>query len=298
MDANRTALIEALKRQYGESHLPRFVKKIKHPIRYYLPKIIARIGAVRHTQCRTFYGKEIGVYLPESVSTELYRNGFFEHDLSFSLITLLKAGDTFIDVGTHLGYFSLLASQMVGDRGNVFSFEPTPRTREALIDNTRHTDNITVVPFAAWDDNTQLDFNDFGWVRSAWNSLFAPRLTTPIEGTSIQVDAVRLDDFFAEKGLVPDFIKIDAESAESQVLKGLEKTLSTIRPSLSLEVGDFALEGVPTSRELIDRITSFGYDVFEVKDWKLCIHQPRETYEYDNLIFIHRDRQNAGTNPV
>ena len=291
MTANRTALIKALQGAHRQSVRAKPLRKILHPVRYYWPKILARFGTIAHKQCKTFFGDKIGIYLPEPVSTHLYRYGFFEHELSFTLIELLNEGDVFIDVGTHIGYFTLLSSKLVGENGKVISFEPTPRTRNALISNIAGRKNISIAPFAAWDTKTQLEFNDFGWIQSAWNSLFSARLEATPSGDVILVDTVRLDDYFEENNIVPDFIKIDAESAESQVLSGLKNTLATVHPHISLEVGDFNIEGVPTSRELIDLICGYGYKVFEFRQWELCEHLPKESYEYDNLFFIHPDKK-------
>ena len=51
-------------------------------------------------------------------------NEFYERGASLFLIKCLKEGDTFIDVGSHIGYFSLLAASIVGNSGKVYSFEP------------------------------------------------------------------------------------------------------------------------------------------------------------------------------
>src|SRR5262249_21386484 len=57
----------------------------------------------------------------------------------------LRAGDTFWDIGANIGWFSLLASKIVGSDGKVFSFEPSPDVFNLLSANTRGLNSIRVI---------------------------------------------------------------------------------------------------------------------------------------------------------
>jgi len=59
---------------------------------------------------------------------KLYQYGFFEEGLTRAIIEKLRPGDTFVDIGAHVGYYTILASLLVGAEGHVVAFEPTPRT--------------------------------------------------------------------------------------------------------------------------------------------------------------------------
>ena len=85
---------------------------------------------------------------------------------------------------------------------------------------------------------------------------------------------------------MPTFIKIDAESAEQRVLRGLRRTIEQHHPILSLEIGDYNLPGVPSSAELIRSIIEQGYDAFEYRDGTFVRHRLADHYGYDNLIFM------------
>ena len=63
---------------------------------------------------KTFWDGEIEVILPEMVSISIWRNGFVESDVTIYLLKYLNNGETFVDIGAHFGFYSLLASSIVG----------------------------------------------------------------------------------------------------------------------------------------------------------------------------------------
>jgi hypothetical protein len=89
--------------------------------------------------------------------------------------------------------------------------------------------------------------------------------------------------------LTPGFIKIDAESAESQVIEGLSETLRQHHPALTVEVGDHSADQPISSRELLDSICSnYNYRPVEFADGKIQPHEPRDRYGYDNILLLPR----------
>jgi hypothetical protein len=97
---------------------------------------------------------------------------------------------------------------------------------------------------------------------------------------------VRLDDYFAERGITPDFVKIDVESAEIYVLRGMENLLATTRPAVSVETGDYAWTGAGDTRECIRFLLDRGYRCFEYGAGRLLPHHEKSSYGYDNLLFL------------
>ncbi|MEZ4982586.1 MAG: hypothetical protein R2769_13585 [Saprospiraceae bacterium] len=92
------------------------------------------------TKSKTFWGEEMILLLPSS--TDIYLTGGKSHDseirLAKFLIHQLRPGDTFVDIGTHYGYFTLLALEIVGASGKVFSLEASPVNFSILEKNTRN----------------------------------------------------------------------------------------------------------------------------------------------------------------
>ena len=286
MEVQRDALLERLRRQAQLSSAPRAVRLRHLPFRLVLPRLLDAAGLTWPVTAKTFFGRPLRVHLPDLVGVKLYQYGFFEEGLTRAIIEKLRPGDSFLDIGAHIGYYTVLASLLVGSEGHVVSFEPTPRTRTELSANTERLTNVQIVPMAAWDATERLTLQDFGWRQSSFNSVVAARVDGNRRSESIEVEAVAVDDWLAAHGIVPAFIKIDAESAEERVLRGLRRTIERHHPILSLEIGDYNLPGVPSSAELIRSIVDLGYDACEYRDGTFIEHRLADRYSYDNLIFI------------
>lgn len=288
MEIPRDALLERLSRQAKLSSASREVRLRRLPFRLLLPRLLHATGLTWPVTAKTFFGRRMHVHLPDLVGIKLYQYGFFEEGLTRVIIEKLRPGDIFVDIGAHVGYYTILASLLVGAEGRVVSFEPTPRTRKELSANTADLGNVQVVPMAAWDATERLTLQDFGWRQSSFNSVAAARVTGSTRFESIEVEAVAVDDWLEAHGIVPAFIKIDAESAEQRVLRGLRRTIEQHHPILSLEVGDYDLPSVPSSAELIGSIVEQGYDAIEYRDGTFIKHRLANSYGYDNLIFTPR----------
>ncbi len=249
-----------------------------------------RLAAPVQCNVQTFWGDVMTVVLPEAVSNEIAIAGTYETDLTIALIQLLEPGMVFFDIGAHRGYFSLLASRLVGPTGQVHAFEPTPGTYELLSANARTHRNIHTNNVAVYSESKELIFHDYGLFAPAFNSLYAPRMSKEVAARMAvedrRVPAISIDDYVRTSGIRPNFIKIDAESAELDILKGMAETLRTIRPALTLETGDMDLEGVASTRDLIHFACSFGYTPIDISEGQIRSHQIQNRYDYGNLLFV------------
>jgi len=151
------------------------------------------------------------------------------------------------DVGAHVGFYSLLASILVGPAGRVVAFEPWP---ENIVYLKKHLylnrlENVTVVEKAVSDCTGEAWFQE-GSCRSTGH--LSP------QGT-LKVKTIRLDDFVQENpALAPDYLKIDVEGAELAVLAGAEKLLADFRPTIFL-----ATHGREIHRRCCDFLWARGY---------------------------------------
>lgn len=153
----------------------------------------------------------LGTYEPE-------QTGLFERHV--------RPGDTVLDVGAHVGYYTVLSAVLAGPSGAVWSFEPNPTNAGFL---RRHVEinglaQVRVEQAAVSDAEGTARF-DFG-TGSGTGHLSS-------DG-AIEVRTVRLDDFCAAHGIVPGAIKIDVEGAEAAVLEGGAKTIESARPVIFL----------------------------------------------------------------
>ena len=151
----------------------------------------------------------------------------WEADVVAFMRRRLAPGMTVADVGAHVGYFSLLASQIVGESGRVFAVEVERRTLELLRANLwRHgCDNVTVVPVAAYDRRGHVRFvsNADGLSGSSIDDH---------EGMAVtMVPCAPLDDLLPDAEV--DVIKIDVERVEPEVVRGAERL---IRRAATLDI--------------------------------------------------------------
>ncbi|MBC7921462.1 MAG: FkbM family methyltransferase [Ferruginibacter sp.] len=162
--------------------------------------------------------------------------GMIEPHQTNAFVETLREGQTVLDLGANVGYYSVLASRLVGTKGRVVSFEPSVRNLSLLYRHLRanQAENVMVIP-AACSDTHQL-------------ALFASGDTYAtghlVEGqenaaSRIQVTAVpclTVDEVVERLDLSPDVMKIDVEGAELDVLKGAAKTLADCQPAIFLSV--------------------------------------------------------------
>ena len=238
---------------------------------------------------KTFWGRRMNVVLPEVISSDIRRFGFIEESVASFIINFASKGDCLIDIGAHFGFFSLLMRDVVGKNGSVHSFEPTPSTFLVLEKNTKFDSNIFINRNAIWDFNKVIELNDYGLTSSAFNSINESRdkkNNAQSPKIKIKVNAVKLDDYVRDNCIVPKLIKIDAESAEYQVLKGMDNILSKMDPLLCIELGDLGINNVISSKKIIEYLmNNYSYKPYEIKDGRLFIHKIKENYEYTNLFF-------------
>src|SRR5690606_35964246 len=110
MHAERTAMLEKLRRQAALCAASRSVRLRHLPFHLVLPRMLNAAGLPRCVTARTFFGHDLRVHLPDLVGVKLYQYGFFEEGLTRAIIEKLPRGGVFIDIGAHVGYFTALAS--------------------------------------------------------------------------------------------------------------------------------------------------------------------------------------------
>ena len=152
--------------------------------------------------------------------------GTYEPEQTRAFEDLVKPGDTVLDVGAHVGYYTLLSSVLVGASGRVFAFEPNPRNYHYLDQHVylNRCRNVTTVPAAASDHGGTAHFQ-FG--SGSGTGKLASK-------GALEVITLTLDEFCAERRLTPSAVKIDVEGAELEVLEGARQVLERDRPTVFL----------------------------------------------------------------
>ncbi|MBI5211299.1 MAG: FkbM family methyltransferase [Elusimicrobia bacterium] len=137
----------------------------------------------------------------------------------------LGPGQTVVDVGAHIGAFSLMTARLVGPSGRVFAFEPSPATLDLLRRNVERNGLawIKVHPVALADAEGEAELFTAG----DQDNPAADTLAAVAGRRAVKVRLCRLDDILAEEGVSRvDLLKIDVEGAEHRALDGAAKTLA------------------------------------------------------------------------
>ncbi len=290
---------DELRRRLAFYNQPRSVKIARAPLLMLSSGArLAYCRALRRvvpTRVKTFWGQPMLVMLPERGSIALMNYGFLEAGLTSMLMRLIKPGMTFFDVGAHYGYFSLLASRLVGPDGTVHAFEPSPHTFSVLRQNTAHAGNVRLNPMALFSHTAELTLQDFGVEFSEFNTLTVGRLDEEtqrqrrLEPRQITVQADSVDHYVQTTGMAPNFVKIDAEGAELLILSGMASVMAQVRPLISLEVAEDPVEADGPTRQNLRFMEQRGYIPYECENAELRQHVPRSRYIYENLLFVHHD---------
>lgn len=196
-----------------------------------------------------------------------YILGLYEKSLELKLHKILSKGNTFYDIGAHIGYFSLVASKFVGEKGNVFSFEPFPGNFKLLTDHIQINSikNIFAYNYAVSDKNGVVYFtNDENDMSNTYIES-SPMFDT--ESEKIRCETITLDSLLERNEItLPDFVKIDVEGAEYDVLNGMQQILSKSKPVIHLSTHDNHNPGV--AKRCLSFLSSLNFKVVEEKEHK------------------------------
>jgi FkbM family methyltransferase len=218
----------------------------------------------------------------DMVSRRILETGEWEPQSLRAVADHLSTSGTFMDVGAHIGYYSLKAATMVGPNGHVISIEPNPQTVPKLRGNIEASDAraVSVWPVACADSESTLQFYAAPESNTGESSLSKENASQ--EGAATMAYSVRarpLDAIVKEAKLDRvDVIKIDVEGAEFEVLKGAAKTLDDFRPVLIVELVQNQLKAMGTSVDEVTRfLASHGYSVSRKVDYTNFEFVPQRT---------------------
>ena len=182
-----------------------------------------------HAQVRVIRGPLRGTrWIAESCNHSCWL-GSYRHGKQNALLASIRRGDVVYDLGANVGFYSLMASVLVGPEGRVFSFEPHPKNLDFLHQHLRlnKVTNCFVLDVAVSDIDGTANF-DVG------PNLLAGHLTLESQNT-LTVRTVALDSLVASGRLPPpDVIKCEIEGGEYDALRGASDTLATHAPTVVL----------------------------------------------------------------
>jgi len=196
-----------------------------------------------------------------------YREGRVESGVQLALAGYLRAGMTVYDIGANIGFFTLLAARIVGDRGKVYSFEPDSTIAARLKRNVEKNGfaNVTVVNAGVWSSTGTVEFivaDSSSPDRGIGRFTFERG-----QQNTIPAQCISLDDFIKDAA-PPDAIKCDVEGAEIEVLRGGSSLLRDYRPWIVSE-----LHSEENRREVRRLLASCGYLLSDVDESHVVAHR-------------------------
>lgn len=137
----------------------------------------------------------------------------------------LKSGDIVLDVGAHVGVTGSMMWQKIQPNGALYAFEPNPSVFEILNKNFETNRIRNTETFNVLCGSEERDLSFFvNPAHTGLSSISSENLFSPEDIVEIKTHMVRLSEFCKERKIFPNFIKIDTQGAELEVLKGLGET--------------------------------------------------------------------------
>jgi len=168
----------------------------------------------------------------------------------------VRADDIVIDIGASVGLFTLKAAREVGSEGQVIAIEPEPENLTLLrcnMDSNGLTNVVNIIGKACGSHRATVPL----YLHTGWggHSLYEA------SASSIEVRMDSLDNIVSELALDRvDFIKIDAEGAELDILKGAEKTLSLPNVKLAIAAYHMLPDGSPEFPRIVSWLKQRGFE--------------------------------------
>ncbi|NWG32603.1 MAG: FkbM family methyltransferase [Rhodocyclaceae bacterium] len=217
---------------------------------------------------RTIFGQKMYVDTRDlSLAPHILLDGYWEMWITKFFKRIICEGMIVVEVGANIGYYTLLIASQIGSRGRLYAFEANPEVFDILFCNINvngFMDRTILVNKAAVDKSQKLKFHKCKRFHGSssiieLNEEFLKRYRDEIE--TIEVDTVSLDEYFIDKDMKVDIIKMDAEGAEALIFKGmrnlLEKNL-TVKIICEFAPRMIIATGIQP-RQFLEEITDYGF---------------------------------------
>lgn len=230
----------------------------KSPYSYQMSKHLEKKYSHRHKFVRR---KRNGVYLDldlgRFIDFEIFYGAVFERDLVNAVKKFVKPGMTIVDVGANSGYYTMMFAEMVGPTGKIFAHEPTDwgirKVEHHLSINGFKNVALSKSMLGARKGNDPVGFSF---------DPYYPLLATNYQHLQAMetVPCTSLDAEYAGQQI--DFIKLDVDGHEMDILRGGEELLKRCRPLIVVEIGRYTYEKAGHSiTELVEWFHGFGYEI-------------------------------------
>jgi FkbM family methyltransferase len=244
----------------------------------WMGEIVSRFAP--EADCHPVPGARVIVSLLDRIGRMMW-TGCYEPELVALLRHVLVPGTTFVDVGAHIGYFSIVAAALVGENGAVHSFEPDPDCFSRLVVNSSAYPWLTTYDSAVADRNGEIAFyRSPKQGESGWGAIF----NEDGNRAEVSVRVCTLDNWMLEKEIEKiDVLKMDVEGSEYRVLEGAQALIARTRPMMWVEANGVCLSRDAKSVSLLlGRL--IGWDYVTQGFWD------RRSSSMENIVAIPREK--------
>jgi FkbM family methyltransferase len=207
---------------------------------------------------------------------------------------ILREGDIVLDIGANLSYYSYFLAKRIGKKGHLYAIEPIPLFADIWKKNMRKYSKSSITLFNCALGSEEKEFVNMsipivnGVVRhgltkvdgqgeDSWGSLMEFKVPMHIGDLLLKKEELtRLN-----------YLKCDVEGYEQYVIPSLEKTISTLKPLIQIE-----LNGKENRENVVDFLIQFKYDIYLLADGKFNLIERNEIHNY-NQDFYFINRENA-----
>ncbi len=210
----------------------------------------------------------------------LYKNWSDRHEIHI-LKRFAKANATVLDIGANIGFYARLLSKLFGASSIIYAFEPHPENCKRFLKNTRGISNIHLNPVALGSENGHqaLFLSD---TLNVDHRLYK----SASHARSISVPTCTLDLWLKERQINSiDFIKMDVQGFENNVLKGMELLLrGPKKPVILCELWPYGLhEAGNSASAMIKHLEKYKYDLFLLINNKEMPLNSQSNFQLDAL---------------
>lgn len=202
--------------------------------------------------------------LKEGIDLSIYLFGGFELSTRRYYQKRLSPGSTVIDIGANIGAHTLPLAEVVGPSGRVIAFEPTQFAFGKLIKNISLNENLSsrIIPVQAMLVS-DLDTKVSEAIYSSWPVDGSKDVHSQLRGRLMDTAgsvATTLDKAIEDISIDHiDFIKLDVDGHELEVLKGAKKILGAYSPVILMELAPYAYSNPVDFDQVLQLIWDYGY---------------------------------------
>jgi len=214
----------------------------------------------------------------------LYRLGFLKFNRKFAYHyyakKLINKGDTVIDIGSNLGYYSILFAKWVGTTGKVYSVEPVSIYNKIFEERAQKYGNITLLPYALGNEEKDVELVSViasGYLRTGLSHIYnAEKDIKKTYGFKVQSQMKIASKLFENISKI-NYIKIDIEGDEFVVLSDMKALIQKHQPIIQVEMND---------HRVTDLLYQLGYSAYHVAGKKLVKMEEEMKLAGDSFFII------------